>query len=282
MVINTNTYAIASARNLTASQELLGKSLSRLSSGDKISNPSDDAAGLAVSEKMKAQQARIEAASDNVQNAISYIATTDGFLSNMANMLTRMSELTTLAQDVTKNSEDVSLYNQEFQALQQQMRETIGGSGYGVTSDPLGMFNGISLFGNGGSLSVTIGEGANQTMDISTVNLRDSSTDIYALLSTATGLGVSDTGAQAAVTAAIQEMATVRSQYGASQSRLEVAMDQLQVQSENIMSAISAIRDVDVAEESTSYAKYQVLVQSGTAMLAQANSLPQSTLQLLQ
>src|SRR5215510_12843927 len=127
-VINTNIQAIAAARNLNASQEMLGRSLSRLSSGSKIVNPSDDAAGLAVSEKLDAQGRRVKAAVNNVQNAISFVQTADGFMSGMTKILSRMSELAILAKDVTKNSSDVALYGQEFRALQDQLRQTIGGT----------------------------------------------------------------------------------------------------------------------------------------------------------
>ena len=285
-VINTNVYAITSANNLNASQTRLGRSLSRLSSGDKIQQPSDDAAGLAVSEKLKAQQSRIGAAGDNVQSAISYVQTADGFLSNASNLLSRLSELTIKAKDVTRNTNDRALYDQEFQALKNQLRAMIGGSAYGITSTPLGTFNGISLFGNATGLTVTIGEDANQTMTIDGIDLRDTATAIYSLLSVATnsgvGIGVSDDAATATVNLAIQELASVRASLGASQSRLEVAASQLQIQNQNLASAISTIRDVDVAAESTEYARNQILVQSGTTILAQANKLPASVLTLLQ
>jgi flagellin len=172
-VINTNIQAIAAARNLNASQEMLGRSLSRLSSGSKIVNPSDDAAGLAVSEKLDAQGRRVKAAITNVQNAVSYVQTADGFMSGMTKILSRMSELAILAKDVTKNSTDVDLYSQEFTALQDQLRATIGGSSgdIGGTADigaPLGAFNGIALFGSttGGGLTVTSGQAVSQEMTI--------------------------------------------------------------------------------------------------------------------
>src|SRR6185436_17931604 len=142
-VINTNIQAIAGARNLNHSQEMLGRSLNRLSSGSKIVNPSDDAAGLAVSEKLDAQNLRVRAASTNVQNAVSYVQTADGFMSGMTKILSRMSELAILAKDVTKNSTDIDLYAQEFIALQDQLRATIGGTsadigGLSDVASPLG------------------------------------------------------------------------------------------------------------------------------------------------
>lgn len=289
-VINTNIQAIAAARNLTASQEMLGRSLTRLSSGTKIVNPSDDAAGLAVSEKLDAQNKRVKAATTNVQNAISYVQTADGFMSGMTRILSRMSELAILAKDVTKNSTDIALYQEEFNALQDQLRETIGGTtaDIGGTADitsPLGAFNGITLFGaNPTGLTVTIGQAVGQDMTIPESNLRDGS--MLAIIdqdaSGVYSLSVTDSTAIGQITSAIQDVATERASLGASQSRLELAAKTLQVEYENLGAAISRIRDVDVAEESTQYAKYSILVQSGTAMLAQANQTPKSVLSLLQ
>ena len=289
-VINTNTQAIAAARNLNHSQEMLGRSLTRLSSGTKIVNPSDDAAGLAVSEKLDAQNRRVKAATTNVQNAISFVQTADGFMSGMTRILSRMSELAILAKDVTKNSTDVSLYQEEFRALQDQLRATIGGTTaeIGGTSDldaPLGAFNGITLFGaNSAGLTVTIGQGVGQDMKIPESNLRDG--PMLAVITQDDNgdyaLSVTDPEAIGKITEGIQDIATERARLGASQSRLELASRTLQVEYENLGAAISRIRDVDVAEESTNYAKYNILVQSGTAMLAQANQTPQSVLRLLQ
>lgn len=288
-VINTNVQAMAAARSLNASQEMLGRSLSRLSSGSKIVNPSDDAAGLAVSEKLDAQNRRVQAARTNVQNAVSYIQTADGFMSGMTKILSRMSELAILAKDVTKNSTDVSLYGEEFVALQDQLRATIGGttSDIGGTADisaPLGAFNGITLFGSSTGLSVTIGQAVGQEMVISDSDLRSGA--MKALVqqdaSGAYSIGITSTGLIASITDTIQQVATERATLGASQSRLELAATTLSVEYENLSSAISRIRDVDVAQESTQYAKANILVQSGTAMLAQANQTPNSVLKLLQ
>jgi flagellin len=289
-VINTNIQAIAAARNLNQSQEMLGRSLTRLSSGSKIVNPSDDAAGLAVSEKLDAQNKRVRAAVTNVQNAVSFVQTADGFLGGMTKILSRMSELAILAKDVTKNASDISLYQQEFTALQDQLRATIGGTTaqIGGTADndtPLGAFNGITLFGpNAAGLTVTIGQAVGQDMTIKQSDLRQN--DMLDIIEQdATGaylLELADAGSIASITGAIQQVATERATLGASQSRLELAATTLQVEFENLGAAISRIRDVDVAEESTQYAKFNILVQSGTAMLAQANQTPESVLKLLQ
>ena len=289
-VINTNIQAIAGARNLNHSQEMLGRSLTRLSSGSKIVNPSDNAAGLAVSEKLDAQGKRVKAATTNVQNAISYVQTADGFMSGMTKILSRLSELAILSKDVTKNATDISLYQQEFAALQEQLRGTIGGTtaeigGTADVTSPLGAFNGFTLFGpNATGMTVTIGQAVGQEMTIAESDLRSGSMleIIQQDSSGVYGLSANDTDAIQKITDAIQHVAQERATLGASQSRLELASTTLQIEYENLSSAISRIRDVDVADESTQYAKYNILVQSGTAMLAQANQTPGTVLKLLQ
>lgn len=288
-VINTNHHAIAGARTLNQSQEMLGRSLTRLSSGSKIVNPSDDAAGLAVSEKLDAQSRRVAAASTNVQNAVSYVQTADGFMSGMSRILSRLSELAVLTKDVTKNSGDIALYQQEFRSLQDQLRATVGGTtaevgGASDVTSPLGAFNGLVLFGpkpNG--LNVAIGHAVGQDMTIGETNLR-SGAMLQIIQQDANGdytLNAEDANAFGKITAAIQHIAHERSALGAAQSRLDLASVTLTVESENLISANSRIRDVDVAEESTRLAKYNILVQSSTSMLAQANQTPNSVLKLL-
>lgn len=282
MTINTNPAASAAALHLSRSQDMLTKSLNKLSSGSRIVQPSDDAAGLAVSEKFEAQGRRIQAAITNVQNAISYVQTADGFMSGMSKVASRMSELSMLAKDVTKNTQDIALYQKEFTALQQQLRDTVGG---GTVTSPLGTFNGVPMFApNATGLTVTIGEAAGQTMSITETNLQDGGLGALIAQSAppAFDVLVTDTNIAAMVTAAIDDVASERAGLGAIQSRLELAVSTLQVQGQILEAATSRIRDVDVALESTIFAKNNILVQSGTAMLAQANQLPNSVLRLLQ
>jgi flagellin len=284
MTINTNPGASAAAQHLQQSQEMLNKSLNRLSSGSRIVQISDDAAGVAVSEKLDSQNRRLGAAETNVQNAMSYIQVADGFMSGMSKVLSRMSELSMLAKDVTKGPTDVQLYQQEFQALQQQLRDTIGG---GAVATPLGSFNGNALFGpNPTGLAVTIGEAAGQTMTIAQTDLQNPAGALGILLAQTTppafDVTVTTGNIATLVTDGIQQIATERANIGASQSRLELASSTLTTQSTNLEAAISRIRDTDVATESTQFAKGNILVQAGTAMLAQANQIPQSVLKLLQ
>jgi flagellin len=267
MVINTNLPAQSGARQLSESSAALSKSLARLSSGSKLISPEDDAAGLAVSLRFDSQIARIRAAGSNLGNAISFSQTQDGFLKKVAKVLDRMSELAVLAQDATKTDSDRGLYNQEFTQL-----------GAYVTDVASKDFNGVLLF-TGISLNVTTdAEGA--TTATTGVNLT------AAAYTTATASGV-DTVAHATtaltnVEAALVQVSVDRANVGANISVLSAYQDQLGVLGDNLTAANSRIKDVDVAEESATYAKYNILVQAGTAMLAQANQAPQSVLKLLQ
>lgn len=294
MVINTNTNAVEAASALQRSSMQLSRSLARLSSGSKIVNPSDDAAGLAVTQKLEAQSSRVHAAKVNSQNAASMLQTADGFLQGMVGTLNRMSELSMMAKDITKNTNDIELYTTEFNQLKDQMRNIIGNTdingtevGWNITGDPMGTFNNISLFGPRAALSTVIGATGDQTMQIDALNLRDTGEALAMLLwdsedyPTNPDILVSSDNAITRITEAIQQVADMRAKLGSYQARLEFVDSQLTIQSQNLEAATSRIRDVDVAEESTRIAKYNILVQAGTSMLSQANSLPESVLRLL-
>jgi len=266
MVINTNISAQSSARLLSESSSMLSKSLARLSSGSKITSPEDDAAGLAVSMRLDAQINRLNATKVNVTNAISFNQTQDGFMSKVSKALDRMSELSILSQDVIKSNADRALYQKEFDTLGAYVDDL-------ATKD----FNGVSLFG-GAALNVTTDSDGN-TFSMTGVNMT------AAAYTTATAGDVSTTaGAVTALTnvkAAITQLATDRATVGANITRLSYTNEQLSILRENLSAANSRIKDVDVAEESTQFARYNILVQAGTAMLAQANATPQSALRLL-
>ena len=278
------------ARNLDQNQSLLSASMNRLSSGSKIAQPADDPAGLAVASKFNAQTLRIQAAQTNVQNAVSYVQTADGYLNGMNSILNRMSQLSVMAGDPTKNSADVQLYQQEFTALQDQLRGTVGGTtaqigGTADVANPLGSFNGVNLFGPNSGMTVAIGQEAGQTMSIPPTDLTASGGAMNSLISQdsagAYTLSLATPGALGTVNSAIQQIAGARATVGASESRLNLASTTLSVASENLSAAVSRIQDVDVAQESTQLAKYNVLVQAGTSMLSQANQSASSVLKLL-
>jgi len=268
MVINTNMEALQTANNLNVSQSELSKSLSRLSSGSRIIKPSDDAAGLAVTSRLRAQIKRLDSALSNVVNAVSFTQTQDGFMKTIDKALRRMGELAMLAKDGTKSQEDLNLYQKEFAQLQDYVDNT-------RTKE----YNSVSLFGTSTSAVTVDSEG--NTFDMPGINL--SATTYGDAVAAAVKL-TSATYASEALTkvkSAISQIAIDRAQLGAVQSRLNFTSDQLSITKENLSSAISRVADVDVATEATNYARYQILVQSGTQMLTQANQLPQAALQLL-
>jgi flagellin len=267
MVINTNTSAQTAASNLQANQAMLSKSLARLSSGSKIVSPADDAAGLAVSTRLDAQVKRLNSARSNVNNAISFTQTQDGYLQKIGKALERMGELAILAQDITKQDDDRKLYNSEFTTLASYVSDAAAKT-----------FNGVKLFSTDQLKVTTDGDGATFAMD--GINL------VAGAYTAATGANINSIDAALATTGliktAITQLSQDRATIGSYQTRLTHTADQLSVSKENLMAASSRIKDVDVAEESTEYARNNILVQSGTAMLAQANSLPQNVLKLLQ
>lgn len=268
MVINTNSSAASSARMLSESSAMLAKSLARLSSGSKLVSPEDDAAGAAVSLRFEARINRTDAAKANVNNAISFNQTQDGYLNKVAKALDRMSELAVLAQDVTKSTADIALYDKEYKELAKYIDSDVKAKTY----------NSIALFG-GATLNVTT-DGDSGTYAMVGVNLG------HADYTGATAAAVTLTGGAAATTAtavstAITKLAEDRATIGANVSRLSKTAETLSVLADNLSAANSRIKDVDVAEESTRFARYNILVQSGTAMLAQANATPNSALRLL-
>ncbi|MDA7662135.1 flagellin [Verrucomicrobia bacterium] len=268
VIIGSNISSGNAARHLGESTQALQKSLARLSSGSKLNNASDDAAGAAVSLKLDSQITRLGAARSNVGNAISLTQAQDGYLKKVGTALERMGELSLLAQDTTKSDTDKALYNTEYTKL-----------GAFIDDIETKEFNGVAMFGASTGLDVTVGENAGDTA----YSMAD--IDLTGDYATATALTLSDAAsgvtAQAAVEAAITQLATDRAAVGADQSALQSYSSTLSVLQDNLSAANSRIKDVDVAEESANFARQNILVQSGTAMLAQANALPQSALRLI-
>ena len=273
VVINSNIAAAMAANNLAYSNSMLQKSLNRLSSGSKIVSPADDAGGLAVSMKLSAAVRRSGAAMTNVGNSVSYLQTQDGALQTIGNVLNRMGELSTLYSDPTKNSSDKANYDAEFTQLQAELTSITGET-----------FNGVSLFSSGANdtaLTTQVSEDGSQTVSLSQMALSNSSSTngIYGVLS---GSGTSLSSITlTSINTAIQNIATARADNGATQSRLGFANDMLTTNKANLEQANSRITDVDVASESTQLARWNILVQSGTAMLSQANQSSAAALKLL-
>jgi len=276
VVINTNYAATVAANNLANSSSMLQRSLNRLSSGSKIVSPSDDAGGLAVSMKLSAAATRSDAVTNNIGNVTSYLQTQDGVLQTGGKVLDRMSQLWTLYQDPTKNTSDLSNYDAEYKQLQKELSS--------LTKES---FNGVALFGSSGSgvvTSVGVSQDSTQTVSITAKDLASTvaSTGLGTLSDSAGGGSLSSIGSIDIINTAIQNVATFRANNGAEQSRLGFAGEVLTTNKANLQAANSRITDVDVAQESTQLARWNVLVQSGTAMLAQANQSAQSALRLIQ
>ena len=278
MVINTNITANSAARNLADSTNLLSKSLARLSSGSKIVSPEDDAAGLSQVMRLEAQINRNHAVKANIGNAVSLVQTQDGFLQKVQGALDRMSELSVLAQDVSKSNTDRSNYSVEFTQLQNYISD-IGRK----------KFNGVTLFAAVGSnietKQVTIDSDA-ATFSLNSIDLTSSTVttglaNIYNGSSSAITTSTSAGSALSNIQTAIQNLADMRASVGANIQRLNMTDDQVTILNENMSAANSRIKDIDVATEATEFARYNILVQSGTAMLGQANMLPSMALQLI-
>ena len=254
--VNTNTTAASSARMLNINHAQLQRSLTKLSTGKRINTPADDAGGLAVSMKMSAAIRRNSAVQNNVSNAIAFLQTQDGAMETYGAILERMSELKMLYQDITKNSTDKANYGTEFNQLKAQL-----------TNLAAEKFNSVNLFGaTPGSVAIT--EDGGQTVAIVTIVL----TAITASIGTIT-LGT--------LTSAIASVATKRATNGASSNRLQYALDMLGINKVNLEAANGRILDADIASESTEFAKLQILSQANSAMLSQANTLPQAALRLI-
>lgn len=257
----TNTTASTSARTLNINHAQLQQSLARLSSGKRINAPADDAGGLAVSMKMSAAIRRNAAVQNNVNNAISYLQTQDGAMQTIGAIFERVSELRMLNEDVTKSATDKANYNTEYLQLLKQLDNLKGEQ-----------FNGVNLFGLDASAVKCVEDGT-KAVTLPSITVASAIGGISAASLGAVGV--------AAITTSIQTLATARATNGALSNRLQYAADMLSINKVNLEAANGRILDTDIAAESTQFAKMQILSQANSAMLAQANSLPQAALRLL-
>ena len=298
VTINTNHAAIGAAHNLNNNTQNLQKSLSRLSSGKRIISPADDAGGLAVSMKLSASINRTKSAISNIQNSLSFGEVQDGALQSAARIVDRMAELKSLSLDVMKSSSDKANYTTEFKALQQQLyqigQETFNGVSLfaGTTGKTFGTDNvTVSVFtsdrGKAGSV-VSL----NKSLMLSAVTFTsdsDASSAAWGAGGTTKSLASQTTAAALELTAlgvsfftqALENIATLRAENGATMARLQFSEDHLRLSKANMEAANSRIMDVDVAEESTQLAKYNILSQASAAMLSQANATSSTALMLL-
>jgi flagellin len=271
--INTNPVSLRAQQNLSNAQSALSSNVERLSSGLRINRAGDDAAGSSISSKLSADTRGLKQASRNTNDAVSVIQTAEGAMGEINGLLTRMRELAVQsANGGTMTSTERGYIDQEFQLLESEINRIVN-----VTE-----FNGQKLIDGTMSSGVDFQVGMNNTTD-DRISLSVADSD-----STALGLNddalTSQTGAQKAIDAldtAIQSVATSRGTLGTTQNRLTVTLTNLGNMHENLSAANSRIKDVDVADESASMTRNQILQQAGVAVLAQANSLPQSALSLI-
>jgi flagellin len=303
ITINTNMAAARASYQLSKNNESLQKSLNRLSTGSRITKPADDAGGLAVAMKLKGSINRLKGVEANVGNAISFLQVQDGILESAGKIVDRMAELKALSQDVLKNSSDIANYNSEFANLQLQLKDMANTK-----------FNGVSLFGTGvafgsdntnkksivtsadGTVNVSINQsqllsaltidttGATNGTSLGSTTFADAAgnANVFTFAAATTSDAISLGAIEANVyTKALENIATLRSENGASVSRLMFSEEAATQRRTNLEAAHGRIMDVDIAAESTALAKYSILVQASASMLAQANQSSNIALQLL-
>jgi flagellin len=271
--IQNNVEAFNAHRQLSGTAAKAAKAMEKLSSGYRVNRAADDAAGLAISEKMRAQIGGLAQGQRNAQDAISLVQTGEGALNEVHSMLQRIRELKVQYDAGTLGDEDKA-------AISSEVNELITEIGDIKTNTT---FNGVELLtGNGGSAGViSIGAGANtgESVDVTTSDVTNGAgMSAVVNATTSASFGSLDTSS---IDAAIQEVSTLRSTFGSSQNRLEHRIASLANYQENLVAAESRIRDVDMAKEMVEFTKSQILQQAGTSMLAQANQAPQSVLSLL-
>src|ERR671938_676677 len=263
--IQNNVEAFNAHRNLSATEGALARSMERLSSGYRINRAADDAAGLAISERLRGQINGLDQSQRNVQDAVSLVQTAEGSLTEVHAMLQRVRELAVQYKNGSLSASDRLAIQSEVNMLASEI-ERIGSTA---------QFNGIQLLNSAQTISFQVGAEDGEIITVSTISLGSAANSSVFSLNAANATDISE------IDAAIDTISAQRAQFGAVQNRLEHTLANLSIYQENLQASESRIRDVDMAAEMVDFTKLQILQQSGTAMVAQANQLPQSVLQLL-
>ncbi len=271
--IQNNVEAFNAHRQLTGTASKAAKSMEKLSSGFRINRAADDAAGLAISEKMRAQIGGLAQAQRNAQDGVSLVQTAEGALNEVHSMLQRVRDLKVQYSNGTLDTDDKASIVAEVKQLASEITEISTKTEFNGTK----LLNGSG--GSGGTISFQVGANTGETVSITTK-------DIAGASGTGAIDGVTDTATWEAVDlddidAAINNVSTIRSDFGAVQNRLEHRLNNLATYQENLVASESRIRDVDMASEMVNFTKLGILQQAGTSMLAQANQAPQNVLSLL-
>jgi flagellin len=273
-IINTNILSMTAQANLNHTQNSLATSVERLSSGLRINSAMDDPAGLAISTRMGTQVSGMQVAMRNANDAISLSQVADGTLGTVSNMLQSMRDLAVQAANGTNGTSDLANLQTEFTSLAGEINRELSQT----------TFNGKAVLGSdAGTTSYQVGANANQSVNLVTTNLASSGSVTTVTLDT-TSIAAGGSTAAAMITSidsALTAVNTERAKYGADESEFQGVISNLQIGVTNQSAAESRIRDADYAQETASLTRAQILQQAGTAMLAQANALPQSVLNLL-
>jgi flagellin len=299
LVISSNFAAAYAARQIEINNDGLQKSLNRLSSGKRIVNPVDDAGGMAVQLKMQAAIKRGGVTKNNIQNAISFLQTQDGVLQTATSVVDRIAELKAMSLDVTKSSEDIQNYNEEYQVLRDQLvdlqTEQFNGVSMFTTTQGLSDTNQDGVYtiytseqGNKSSAPSVLIEGVHLSSTGGAAGLTNAavynsiSDGFSGDVSSMTSGGLASTSlSMDGILSDLQNLANARAVNGALQSRMSFAYDQASISKMNMEAARSRIIDVDIAEESSHFARQNILMQASSSMLAQANATSRTALQLL-
>ena len=272
-IINTNVASLNAQRNLTTSQSSLATSMQRLSSGLRVNSAKDDAAGLAIAERMTSQVRGMNVAIRNSNDAISLAQTAEGAIGKVGDMLQRMRELAVQASNATNGTSDRQSLDQEFQQLGDEIDRTLKNT----------KFNDLAILdANAGPQTFQVGANNGQTIVVTTTAMASNAS--ITAVNGAAGAVSTVASASAALTnidAALELVNSERALYGATQSRFESVVGTLQIAVENQAAARARIMDADFAAETANLSRAQILQQAGTAMVAQANALPQAVLSLL-
>jgi flagellin len=272
--INTNISSLAAMRTLNATRQALDGSLERLSSGSRINRAGDDAAGLAISENLRAQIRGLKQAKRNALDGVSLIQVSEGGLNEVSNMLVRLRELAIQAASDTVGDKERSFTDREFQALKSEIQRIADSTNY--NGNPL-------LNGKGGLFEIQVGTGNNPMADRLAYNSQNADITLEALgltgESVATKVGAQTT--LAAIDDALTRVNSVRADMGAIQNRLQSTINSLSISDENLSAANSRIRDADLAQEISEMTKNNILMQAGISVLGQANNQAQASLKLL-
>ncbi len=270
--VNTNSTSINAQRNLATVTEKLSGNFRRLSTGLRISSASDDAAGLAISERLRSQIRSLDQAKRNANDGISLVQTAEGALNEVSSILTRLRELAVQSSNGSVSNQDKETLDEEFQSLVNEINRI------GRSTE----FSGIKLLdGTSSSVNFQVGFGTTSGIDTISVSLSAALSTSLALNSLDIGSGGTTTTAITNIDAAINTVSSLRGSLGAVQNRLGSTINNLAIQTENLSAAESRIRDVDVAFETAQLTRNSILQQASISVLSQANALPQSALRLL-